>query len=84
MGGILNNNGIGSSPVNVLFTNMVIGTLYIVLPLVWMSVMTWAGFKIGGFIGSVVSPMSEPASGAGNEAGKMGESAAKYGTGKIK
>lgn len=83
MGGILNNNGAGSCPINVLFTNMVIGTLYIVLPLVWMSVMTWAGFKVGGFIGGVVNPMSEPASGAGNEAGKIGESAVRHGAGKI-
>lgn len=77
MGGILNNNGVGSCPVNVLFTNMIIGTLYVVLPFVWMSVMTWAGFKVGGFISGVMNPMSEPANEAASKAGCVSSTAIK-------
>ncbi|HEX4045879.1 MAG TPA: conjugal transfer protein TraG N-terminal domain-containing protein, partial [Gammaproteobacteria bacterium] len=46
--GILNaENG---KTTNQLFVEMIVGTLYVVLPLLWMTVMGWVGFEIGGFV----------------------------------
>ena len=70
---VLSSTGSGSGFfTNALLINMVIGTAYIVLPLFWMTMMTWAGFKAGSTISGALSPMSAPAKAAGSKAGRCG------------
>jgi hypothetical protein len=57
--------------VNELFVDMIIGTLYIILPILWLTMMTWAGFKTGSFAEAAFAAMAEPAYSAGNKAGNV-------------
>jgi len=68
MGGIFDNAG---QSANELFVDMIIGTLYIVLPILWMSVMGWAGFQAGNHISNLVSTMSSPSKSAGERGGNI-------------
>lgn len=61
---------------NIKFVNMIIGSLYIVLPLVWMTVMSWASVRMGiGMIGMMGS-MSAAADSAGHQAASAAKTAA--------
>lgn len=75
--------GIFNSTIDSDFVDMIIGTLYIVLPVFWMSVMSWASFKVGGFIGGLLSGMSGPADSGGQAAGSLGDSAIRMGAGRV-
>jgi hypothetical protein len=63
--GMLNNSG----DVNELFVDMIIGALYIVLPLLWMAVMGWCGYQAGMHLSSLFNTLAAPANQAGNKAG---------------
>ena len=67
MGGIL--SGLSLHGTNVTFTNMVIGTLYIILPLTWFVMMSWAGFQAGNALSAMFMPMSAAADASGNAGG---------------
>jgi hypothetical protein len=83
MGGILN-SWFGQPIPHERFTNMVIGTLYIVLPFFWMIMMGWCGFAVSHFMASVTSGMSGSASAAGGEAGGAAKTAISTGIGVAK
>jgi hypothetical protein len=55
---------------NQLFVDMIIGTLYVVLPLLWLSIMGWAGFHAGHQIGALMGAMGHPANRSGEQAGQ--------------
>lgn len=57
------------------FVNMVISTLYVVLPLLWLTLMSWAGFKVGAAVGGMVGSMSAPAEASGSAAGSVATTA---------
>ncbi len=71
--GILNTivDGYGADSVNQLFVEMIIGTLYVVLPILWMSVMGWAGYQAGHHISGLISSMTEPAARSGEKSGSI-------------
>jgi hypothetical protein len=54
------------------FVHFIIGTLYIVLPLLFLTLMSWTGLKVSSAIMGAVSDMQAP----GNVAGSMGASMA--------
>lgn len=62
----------GSGNINGMFINMIIAGAYIVLPLFWMGMMTWASFNVGNTISGFLNPMSAPAKAAGAKAGTAG------------
>lgn len=66
-GGVLND--VSASSVNELFVDMIIGTLYVILPLLWMGVMSWAGYHAGLYAMGFINTLSAPASHAGDKAG---------------
>lgn len=74
MGGILN-NWFGQPTSHQRFTNMVVGTLYVVLPFFWMIMMSWCGFAVGHFMANVMSAFGAPAASAGSEAGGAAKTA---------
>jgi len=59
------------SKTNELFVDMIIGTLYVVLPILWMSVMGWAGFQAGQQVTNLVGTMSGTAKTAGERVGNI-------------
>ena len=67
MDGILNDI---TSP-NESFVDMIIAALYIVLPLLWLTVMGWAGFQAGQHVANMVGSMSMPATNAGNKSASV-------------
>ncbi len=75
MGGVLSAASTYGS--NVIFTNMVIGTLYLVMPIIWFVVMSWAGFQAGHALSSVLMPMSASSDAAGNAGGSLASGAVK-------
>lgn len=54
---------------NELFVDMIIGTLYVVLPILWMSVMSWCGYHAGMHVGGMLNALAAPANQAGSKAG---------------
>lgn len=56
---------------NQAFVDMIIATLYILLPLLWLSVMGWAGIQAGIQLGSMVGAMSGVANQAGERAASI-------------
>ena len=73
LGGIAGLGGILSSldNSNSLLVDMIIGTLYVVLPILWMTVMGWVGFEAGSFVSNALNTMSIPAKSAGERAGSI-------------
>lgn len=65
-------------------TNMVIGTLYIILPLVWFVMMSWAGFQAGNAISAMFMPMSASADASGSAGGALTSAAVKGAIGGMK
>jgi hypothetical protein len=60
---------------NELFVDMIIGALYIVLPILWMAVMGWCGYQAGMHVTGLFNAMAASAHSAGE---KAGGSARKY------
>ncbi len=62
-------------------TNMVldfsIGMLYLGLPLLWLTVLAWAGVKVGDQLGRITSDITRPSGDAGAQGGGAAASAAK-------
>jgi len=67
--GILENITTLAGTTNQMFVDMVIGTLYVVLPILWITVMGWVGFQAGGFISGVLNAMNAPANAAAERSG---------------
>ncbi len=53
---------------NKMFVEMIIGTLYIVLPILWMMIMSWAGLQAGAAAASLMGAGSAPAATTGEHA----------------
>lgn len=62
---------------NKLFTEMIIGTMYVVLPFLWLMVMGWIGVQAGGLISGAMAPATGPANDAGQSTRGITTSAAK-------
>ncbi len=69
---------------NTTFVDLIIGTLYIVLPMLFLVLMSWAGLKVSSAIMSALSTMKEPGDVAGDQAGKLGQRLIGMGIGSIK
>jgi hypothetical protein len=54
---------------NELFVDMIIGALYVVLPMLWMAVMSWCGYQAGMQVTGMLSTLASPAERAGSEIG---------------
>ena len=70
---LLQNGGGGG--LDAVFVHFIIGTMYIVLPMLFLVLSSWAGLKISNAIMSAVTGMQAPASAAGQEDGTMARSA---------
>lgn len=66
--GIMNDNTGGT---NQMFVDMIIGVLYVVLPILWMTVMGWASFQAGTAIANLMGVMGTPATTAGERASSI-------------
>lgn len=66
MGGILEQMG---NNVNELFVDMITGTLYVVLPMLWMGIMSWCGYHAGLQVTGMFNSLLAPATQAGEKAG---------------
>lgn len=73
MGGVLSSSG---QTLDQKFADMIIGGMYIVLPLFWLMVMGWSGIQAGNFVGGLLSQLSGPAASAGQRAGNVAGMAA--------
>lgn len=58
------------------FVHFIVGTMYIALPLLFLTLMSWAGLKVSASIMNAVGQMQSPASEAGQEGGAMTRSLA--------
>lgn len=56
-----------------LIMNFVMGTMFLVLPAVWMGALSWAGVKIGGVVESSMAKGSQKAEAAGGKAGGIAD-----------
>lgn len=65
MGGVLGSSQSSSQ----MFVDMIIGGLYIILPLFWLMVMGWAGIQAGNFMAGALSTLAASAESAGRQAG---------------
>lgn len=61
-----------------LIMNFVMGTMFLVLPAVWMGALSWAGVRIGGIVDTNLNKGVQP---AGQHGGKIGD---KVGSGIVK
>jgi len=52
---------------NQILVDMIIGTLYLVLPIGWLMVMNWAGFRAGYEMSSLFGSLSHPAQQSGQQ-----------------
>ena len=73
----LQGNGGG---LNATFISFIIGTLYVALPLVFLTLMSWAGLKVSSAIMGALSGVDKVASSAGQEAGGLAKRAISTGT----
>lgn len=71
--GIFEVNGQGTY--NQIFTDMLIGTMYVALPLLFLMVMSWAGMQAGNALSGIFGSMTSVADRAGNQAGALARSA---------
>lgn len=60
---------------NQILVDMIIGTLYIGLPLIWLMVMGWAGFRAGFEFNGLFNSLGSPAQQSGHHVGQMVRSA---------
>lgn len=56
--------------------DFVIGTLYMIAPLMWMGILAWAGWRVGGITGEFVKNANAAAGAAGAAGGNIGRSQA--------
>lgn len=56
---------------NQMFVDMIIAVLYVVLPILWMSVMGWAGIQAGIAISNLMGVMGAPAATASERASQL-------------
>lgn len=56
---------------NAKFVNMIIGSLYIVLPLAWMTIMSWASVRLGAGLMGLMGSMSSASDSAGGQAANL-------------
>lgn len=61
------------------FVNLIIGGMYLVAPVFFMVVLSWAGLQAGAVFGAILNPMAAPASAAGQAAGNAVNSAVSTG-----
>jgi hypothetical protein len=54
---------------NELFVDMIVGALYVVLPILWMAVMSWCGYHAGLHVSGLFNSMLASAGSAGEKAG---------------
>lgn len=54
-----------------LIVNIVMGTMFVVLPVFWLGALTWAGVRVGSAVAGVVSAGSGDVKGAGGQVGRM-------------
>ena len=54
-----------------IIVNFVMGTMFLVLPALWMGAMGWAGFNVGSALSDMASKGSKDAKDAGGKAGQM-------------
>jgi len=62
---------------NGLIIHFIVGALYIFLPLIWTSIVSWAGFSVGHAFGNAVNSKSTDSASAGSKGGKAAGSTAK-------
>jgi hypothetical protein len=62
--GILNADS--GKTTNQLFVEMIVGSLYVVLPLLWMTVMGWVGFELGSFVTGLLNRIDAVSKSAGD------------------
>lgn len=53
------------------FVHFIIGTMYIVMPLLFLTLMSWAGLKVSSVITSAINEMRSPGDAAGQEGGRI-------------
>lgn len=58
-----------------IIVNFVMGTMFLVLPALWMGAMGWAGFNVGSALNNMASSGSKDTKDAGGKAGQMAQSA---------
>lgn len=61
--------GLKPSLTSELFVNWLISGMYLVIPMFFMVVLSWAGLQAGAVFGAILNPMAAPASSAGAAAG---------------
>ncbi|MDG2961705.1 conjugal transfer protein TraG N-terminal domain-containing protein [Exercitatus varius] len=54
-----------------IIVNFVMGSLFIVLPAVWMGAMSWAGVSVGGLVSALVSGSESSQKGGGSAGGQV-------------
>ena len=59
-----------------MFVNLLIGSMYLVAPVFFMVVLSWAGLQAGAVFGAIFNPMASPAAAAGASAGGAAKGAA--------
>lgn len=71
--------GDGGGSINATFIDLIIGALYIALPLLFLTLMSWAGLKVSSAVMGSLSEMRSPASEAGNKVGSLAQSLVRSG-----
>lgn len=54
-----------------LIVNVVMGAMFVVLPVFWLGALSWAGVRVGGAVAGILSSGTADIKGAGGQAGKM-------------
>lgn len=54
-----------------LIVNVVMGTMFVVLPAFWLGALTWAGARVGGAVAGVISAGSGDVKNSGGQIGKL-------------
>lgn len=69
-----NMNGLQNTSDDVIM-NLVMGTMFLVLPALWLTAFGWAGAKVGSELGNMTSNATSPAHSAGGKGGQLAEQA---------
>ena len=67
-------NEININP-NQTFVDMIVSSLYVLIPVLWLTVMGWAGIQAGTHVASMVGAMSAAASSSGDRAAGFAQKA---------
>lgn len=71
--------GVAEHATSEMFVNLIIGAMYLVCPVFFMVVLTWAGLQAGAVFGAILGPLSGPANAAGSAGGGAAMSTLKAG-----